>query len=973
VHLRLAVLVVSRVVGVLSVAKLTLGQEAYYEQQVAGGLDDYYAGRGESPGIWAGVGSAGLGLVGVIEEGDLGTLLRGVNPADESRLRAPVRARTITVRTLDVESGEWRKEQKRLAPVSGYDLVFSCPKSVSLLHALTDDERVRRELSEAHEASWRAALGYLEREACVVRRGKGGRVRERGEGFVAVAFRHRTSRAQDPHLHTHVIVANLTRARDGEWRALDGEAILKTYRLAAGYLYEAQLRHELTQRLGLEWTEPVKGMAELERVPEQSIRAFSTRRQSLLEHMEALGSEGFAAARVAALATREAKEQIDLPQLREDWQARAAEHGLGRRELEALVVERTCSRARVELDELAPRLLTANGLTARQTTFTTPELVRAVAGSLPEGASADEVLEAAEQLSRFPGVELVEQGDIPGRPTRFTTRELLELEREAVELALRGRDTGAPRPDRETLLRTLVHEQTLTNEQRQLVLDASDSCDRIVCVLGVAGAGKTSALRVLADAHREHEITVLGAAPSGRAADELESTTGIPSRTLHRLLLDANGEGGLPHRCVLVVDEAGMAETRVLAPLLELVDRAQGKAILVGDPAQLPAVGAGGLYPALCERLGALELLDNRRQHDPIERQALARLRAGDPEPYLAHAAGRGRLQLADEPAAAKQRLLADWWQTAQHDLHGTVMLAYRRADVRDLNDAARVLMLRAGRLGPDAVELGGREFRVGDRVLCRSNDSTLGVRNGTLASVVSLDDDALTLRADNGVTRSMPHAYAADHLEHGYALTGHAAQGATVERAYVLLPDQGALQEWGYVACTRARTETRLYLAERDALERETPLRDPDPPTPTERAARALERSASEPLAIDQTTPQHDAPAHLHARKQEQLKQQRDRAAERLATARRELEHLGWWNRGDRRFQLEREIAFHQTTLGGLDEKQAELACTPPPRHRQLPPGLGRDHEELSRSLRPEPPARKVLQREPPGFGLGI
>ncbi len=242
----------------LSVAKLTLGQEAYYEQQVARGLDDYYAGRGESPGIWAGRGAEELELVGVVEDGDLGTLLQGVHPASKARLRSPVRERTITVRTLDTETGEWREEWKRLAPVSGFDLVFSCPKSVSLVHALADDERVRREISEAHEQAWQAALAYLEREACVVRRGHGGLVREHGAGFVAAAFRHRTSRAQDPHLHTHVIVANLARAPDGEWKALDGEAILKTYRLAAGYLYEAHLRSELSRRLGLAWTVPVR-------------------------------------------------------------------------------------------------------------------------------------------------------------------------------------------------------------------------------------------------------------------------------------------------------------------------------------------------------------------------------------------------------------------------------------------------------------------------------------------------------------------------------------------------------------------------------------------------------------------------------------------------------------------------------------------------------------------------------------------
>jgi conjugative relaxase-like TrwC/TraI family protein len=312
-------------VGLLSVAKLTAGQEAYYEQQVAAGLDDYYAGRGESPGIWAGRGAEKVGLVGVVEDGDLGTLLRGVNPASGATLRAPVAQRTITVRTLDMESGEWQEEQKRLAPVSGYDLVFSCPKSVSLLHALSEDEGVRREISEAHETAWQAALAYLEAEACVVRRGHGGAIRERGGGFLAAAFRHCTSRAQDPHLHTHVIVANMARSADGEWRALDGEALLKTYRLAAGYLYEAQLRHELAERLGVQWTEPVKGMAELKGVPEEAVRAFSTRRQSLVEHMEARGSEGFAAARVAALATRKTKEQVDLPRLREEWKARAAE------------------------------------------------------------------------------------------------------------------------------------------------------------------------------------------------------------------------------------------------------------------------------------------------------------------------------------------------------------------------------------------------------------------------------------------------------------------------------------------------------------------------------------------------------------------------------------------------------------------------------------------------------------------------
>jgi conjugative relaxase-like TrwC/TraI family protein len=948
----------------LSVAKLTLGQEAYYERQLAGGLDDYYAGRGESLGIWAGRGAERLGLVGVVGDGDLGTLLRGVNPASEARLRSPVRERTITVRTLDVESGEWREEQKRLAPVSGYDLVFSCPKSVSLLHAITDDEGVRREVSEAHETAWQAALAYLEREACVVRRGHGGTEREHGAGFVAAAFRHRTSRAQDPHLHTHVILANMARTADGEWRALDGEAILKTYRLAAGYLYEAQLRDELTRRLGLEWAEPVKGMAELKRVPEEAMREFSTRRLSLVEHMEALGTEGFVAARVAALATREAKEQVDLPRLREEWRARAGEHGLGRRELEALVAERSLPHRHVERPQPAARVFGPDGLTARRTTFTLPELVRAVAGSLPQGASVDDVLENAEELSRFPSIQLVEPGETPGRPARFTTRELLEVEREALELALAGRDTEAPRPDERTLLRTLIQWRTLTNEQRHLIREASLSSDRVVCVVGVAGAGKTTALRALADAHRESDVAVLGAAPSGRAADELAAATGIRASTLHRLLLDAYREGGLPRRCVLVVDEAGMAETRVLAPLLRLVEQADGKLLLVGDPGQLPAVGAGGLYPALCERLGAISLAANRRQRDLTERQVLARLRAGDPEPYLAHAARRGRLQLADDPTTAKQRLLEDWWQVAQHDLDGTVILAYRRADVRDLNDAARTLMLLAGRLGPDALELDEREFRVGDRVLCRRNNVRLGVRNGTRGTIVDLDHTALTLRSDSGSLRSLPLDYAAEQLDYAYALTGHAAQGATVERAFVLVPDHGALREWGYVACTRARAETRLYLAEL-AIEPETHVHNPGRPSPPERAAGALSRSSAEPPAVEQIAAPPDATARLLARQREQLDRQRAQAKQRLAAAERQLENLGWRARGRRGLELRAEIALQQTALRLADQQHAKLTEL----SARQPPALAREHEEPRRSLRRE----LTREREPHRRGLEL
>src|ERR687888_1198385 len=213
----------------LSVAKLSPGKERYYERSVADGLDDYYAGRGESPGVWTGRGAEQLGLEGVVQKGELGRLIRGKHPRTEEKLRSHYRARQITIERIDPFTGDRMLEVKKLAPVAGFDLVFSPPKSVSLLHAL-GDEQTRRAVQEAHLSPWQAALADLEDEACVVRRGKNGVRREHAEGFVAAAYQHRTSRAQDPHLHTHVIVANLAKRPDGKWRALHGQPLPEHYR-----------------------------------------------------------------------------------------------------------------------------------------------------------------------------------------------------------------------------------------------------------------------------------------------------------------------------------------------------------------------------------------------------------------------------------------------------------------------------------------------------------------------------------------------------------------------------------------------------------------------------------------------------------------------------------------------------------------------------------------------------------------------
>ncbi len=934
----------------LSVAKLTPGQEGYYERSVALGLDDYYAGRGESPGIWVGRGAAELELEGVVGEGELARLIRGRDPRTGEVLRKHYRPRRITIERIDPFSGERSLEVKKLAPVAGFDLVFSPPKSVSLLHALGDEE-TRRAVNEAHVSAWQAAMAYLEDEACVTRRGRNGVHREHAGGFVAAAYQHRTSRAQDPHLHTHVIVANMAKSpSDGKWRALDGEPILKSYRLAAGYLYQAQLRAELTRSLGVEWEQPHKGMAELRGVPRSVIRAFSTRRAQVVEELARRGGGGFYAAQLAAVETRERKEQVDLVGLREDWRARAAELGLGSRELRALLGRvHQSALSRSDLLRIARRLLGPEGLTERQTAFSEPEAVMAWAQAHAAGASAERVRRLAARLVRTDGVEQVGERPSPGRPARYSTAELISLERAALALVERGRDADVPAVGPQQLAEIEHSDRAvLSAEQERMVEEVTTRRSRVICVVGLAGAGKTTATHAVATAFAQAGLLVCGAAPSGVAAEKLHDETGIPSTTLHRLLELARNEGGLPHRCVLIVDEAAMAETRTLAPLLELVEQAEAKAILIGDPHQLPAVGAGGLFAGIVEREGAVVLSENRRQHDPLEQDALARVRAGVGRDYLAYAELRERLVVSDDQVTTRARLLADWWQHARDDLSGNVMLALRRRDVTDLNQLARQLMDTDGRLGRERLSLAEGEFAVGDRVICLRNNATLDVKNGTTGTIDQIDPTrrTLTLATDRGSSVELSRRYLeAGNLRHAYALTGHAAQGLTLDRAFILATGEARLQEWGYVALSRARAQTRLYITStpREHASHFHQLDDPDPLT---RFGRAIEESAIEFLAVDQrpppTGPRHeDRPqidrqqlspeARLHRRHLEQkrlaLTKTRELAERRLANAERDLNRCGPLKRR-RRDQLRIDIELQRRAIEAADQRLAHTAA---------------------------------------------
>jgi conjugative relaxase-like TrwC/TraI family protein len=802
-------------------------QASYYERSVAEAREDYYAGRGEAPGEWLGEGAKALGLRGQLAEGDLAALLRRVDPASGEELRPPAREREVRVERVDPRTGDRIVERDILRPVAAYDLTFGLPKSLSVIEALADPARpegqhVMGAVREAHRAGIRAALGYLEEHALFVRTGKGGRERVPARGAVAAAFEHRTSRAQEPHRHTHVIVANVAQGPDGVWRALDGRAILGPARLAMGYLYQAEVRRVMREG-GFRFGPLRKGMAELENVSREVLAELSTRRRQTVEHMAALGTGGYYAAQAAARATRVPKVEgeLDLEAARAGWRARAGEHGLGRAELDALARSALARAGRLPAEAPEPELLIRElagpeGLTARRNTFVRADAVRAVAAAHGQGVAPDRAIALVERFLRSHEVVELSRG-------RFTTRDLLAAEEALLDGAARGRRAGVGVLDPALVKRVLADHAAargpLGSDQAAVVRAVASSGRALDLVQAHAGAGKTHVLGVISECYRRAGYEVVGVAPTARAARELRAV-GVPARTMDALRLRLDADRGLPtDRPVVVLnDEAGMNPTRLWAGLAAQAERVGAKYVAAGDAAQLTAVAAGGAFAAISEREGTLTLDHVRRQRDPDHRRALCLLRAGDVDAYVGWQLERDLIRVGSRQEMVEEAVRT--WAEAQADLPwGAAALLARDNELRrELNVRARVEARARGWVRGLPLEVGSRDYRVGDRVIARRNDRMLDTDNGDRGTVAELrpDRNEVVVLTDDSRRVVYPAWYlAAGLLEHAYAMTGHGAQGATVERGPRVARPEDHSREWTYTADARERQASPTFLVD--------------------------------------------------------------------------------------------------------------------------------------------------------------
>jgi conjugative relaxase-like TrwC/TraI family protein len=818
----------------LNIGRMGAGSQRYYLDHVARSTHDYYLGRGEAPGRWLGNGLSAVGLAAgdEVTAAQLAAILAADHPSTSVRLSAnPARS------------------------VPGFDLTFRAPKSVSLLWGLTDHTTMTT-VEDAHHAAVAAAVGYLERTAGRSRRGKGGCDTVSIEGFVAAGFDHRTSRDGDPLLHTHVLVANLARTRDdGRWRTIDSRRLYKHAR-TAGSVYQAVLRHELTARLGVAWQPVSNSTADLAGVPRSWIEGFSKRRAAIVAEMDRRGEHSPAAAQVATLDTRKAKPTLpDTQTLQDRWRTEATTLGVRDGWWRALL-HRT-GPEEVDLLAIHRRLVTDEGLTQDRSTFTTRDLVRHVADALPAGGTPDQIGRAVSTiiaLGRDSGRLVPVDGN--GYDRRWTTRPLLELTQRTVDHARQDRSAGLSIAHLGGVGAAVEARPTLALEQGLMVEALTTGGDGVSVVVGMAGTGKTFALDAARHAWQDSGITVTGTALAARAAVELEDASGIQTDTLARLLrqLDNREPVWEQGRHVLVVDEAGMVGTRQLARLLAHAREQQVKVVLVGDPRQLPEIEAGGLYSSLVEELGATTLDTNRRQTHRWEAEALDQLRHGDVHAAVDAYRQHGRIISADSADALRERLVGDWWHHTRTEGGDTIMIALRRTDVTDLNMRARTRLAGVGELwGPERLLPDDTVVQAGDQIVCLRNDRRLGVVNGTRATVTWVGDDgSIVIEHTRGLAR-IPAAYVdAGHLTHGYAITGHKAQGLTVDATFVLGSD-ALYREWGYVAMSRGRHTNRLYVHANSDSCHHVAARGPN--APVTEAARHLQRELAEvPIARQQT-----------------------------------------------------------------------------------------------------------------------
>ncbi|MGL5823386.1 MAG: MobF family relaxase [Nocardioides sp.] len=783
--------------------------------------------------------------------------------------RAPADARELAATIA-------KHSRPKTTAVAGYDLTFSPVKSVSVLWAIADPTTAAV-IERAHHAAVKDALEFLETRALFTRRGVNGVRQVDVRGLVATAFTHRDSRAGDPDLHTHVAVANKVQTLDGHWLAIDGRPLHKAV-VSASETYNTALERHLIDTLGVRFEErpnpdtrkrPVREILGV--TPALNTR-FSKRRLNIEDHRTGLVAafqathgrpptpvETIQLSQQATLETRDAKHETrTLAEQRAAWHREAVEVLGSTRRIKQMIHTALHPpqaappvRDAAWLASTADRILTT--LEASRSTWQywhvyaeaqrqvrgaevptdqVAEVVRALVAEVLGGSSVN-LARPTDGITEPPALRRADGSSVytPAGSALFTSSTILAAEQRLVEAAgYRDRPAVDDAAVELALLESVANGITLNPGQAALVREMAISGARLQLAIAPAGSGKTTAMRALATAWAASGGTLVGLAPSAAAADALRTQIDTHTDTLAKLthtLTQAQQAGapvpewvaGIGPATLVVIDEAGMADTLALDAAVTYILGRGGSVRLVGDDQQLASIGAGGVLRDIGATHGALQLTELVRYADPAEGAATLALRDGKPE-ALGFYLDRGRIHVGD--LATMTEAVFDAWLTDRTAGLDSIMLAPTRDLVAELNRQARAHRLTTHPPQDGVVRrLGdGNDASVGDLIITRENDRRLRtsatdwVKNGDRWIILDIGDggDLTVQHTQHRRIVRLPASYVQAAVELGYACTIHTAQGVTADTMHGLATGSESRQQL-YTMLTRAIHANHLYL----------------------------------------------------------------------------------------------------------------------------------------------------------------
>jgi conjugative relaxase-like TrwC/TraI family protein len=754
----------------------------YHERTVLGRGDDpvvgaleYYASRGETPMTWGGTGTDRLGF-----EGEVGL--------DDWR------AVFGTGGARDPGSGERLVHCAR----PGMELVVSPHKSVAELGVIGRAEDMHRIVDAERDAT----MAYLD-EVVREQGGRRGRaqVRTPTEGLTWAASRHATTRAGDPQVHDHVLVGNFVHMDDeqGGWKGLNTGVLRDHLHAATAIGRMASAAKAVELGYGIEADPGPSGRLggwAISGIPKEAWEVHATRSAQI---DEAVGRDASYRSRaVAARATRDPKSHEGAEDLVPRWRQELAQAGYPAAELEAAVERAGLQYSppnREIVDDVPGELLSRGGRLASEKTFSRRDVIVAVAPhlhGLPVSA-LDETVGRVLSHEHAIALPLV----AGARELVFSAACVVEDERRIASLADVLVDRAGPSLSPEVAAAAVLKVEVsrgsrLSERQTEVAKALMTSGHSLDLVVGVAGSGKTTTLAAVRAGFEDAGYTVLGAATSGQAAMALGQGSGVNSSTVASLTWRLDHQRlALSPRHVLVLDEAAMTSDADVGKLLAAVEASGAKLVTVGDFHQLSSVGPGGALEALAARHPGhvWTLKDNLRQANPAERHALDHLRAGHVPSAINWYAGQGRLHPAPTKNLAMYEMVKAWAYSVEKG-RDALLVAYHRDAVETLNEVAREVWEKLGKLsGPELEAPGGRRYRTGDRVITLAPGPDGAWVTSQRAVVRSVDPATRSLTAvtaEGTELRMDAEHIGADKLAHGHAITGHRAQGSTVDVSYV-------------------------------------------------------------------------------------------------------------------------------------------------------------------------------------------